>query len=159
MKKLLLITCICLLFSCSKKTGTMDDLDIYIDLKLENNSGSDLLNPNTNNSYNQENIQLFYLLNGVEQYYFCSNCDHQKRYFFFKRDNKFVMRIFPSFKIQEDGTYPITYIQWNDNDRDTIQCHINRNEDGSYIFCTKVWYNDSLVYDNNGERYFNIIKD
>jgi hypothetical protein len=137
----------------------MDVFDIYIDFKLENSSGSDLLDPTVNNSYNTENIKLFYLQNGVEQLYLCGNCDHQKGYYFFERDNDYVIRFSPNFEIQQDGTDPITYIQWNETDRDTIQCHINRNEDGSYIFCTKVWYNDSLVYDNNGERYFTIIKD
>ena len=69
------------------------------------------------------------------------------------------MSIHTNIEVQQDGTDPVTYIQWNETDRDTIQCHIKRNEDGSLIFCTKVWYNDILVYDNNGERYFTIIKD
>jgi hypothetical protein len=158
MNKILLIGFL-FLISCSKKPDTMDVFNIYIDFKLENSSGSDLLDPTVNNSYNTENIKLFYLQNGVEQLYLCGNCDHQKGYYFFERDNDYVIRFSPNFEIQQDGTDPITYIQWNETDRDTIQCHINRNEDGSYIFCTKVWYNDSLVYDNNGERYFTIIKD
>ncbi|HLO92222.1 MAG TPA: hypothetical protein VK172_13750 [Lentimicrobium sp.] len=147
-----------LLISCSKESGKADNLDICIDLKLESISGSDLLNPDTENSYNQEDIQLFYLLNGIEQYHFCGNCDHQKHYYFFERDNRFVMRISPSFVIQEDGSDPVTYVQWNDSDRDTLKCHIYRSDDGGNIVCTKVWYNDSLVYDNIGVRYFTIIK-
>jgi len=143
--------------SCSKNSG-QDYIDGGIHLKLENSSGSDLLDPNEGNTYNTEDIKLFYLQNGVEHLYLCGNCDHQKGYYIFKRDNKFVISIFTNIEVQQDGTDPITYIQWNENDRDTIQCHIKRNEDGSYIFCTKVWYNDSLVYDNNGERYFTIIK-
>jgi len=158
MKKLLLIAGICLLLSCSKNSGS-DVLDIGIHLKLQNSAGSDLLNPDTNNSYNQDKIKLVYLLDGVEQYYFCGNCDHQKGYYFFERDNRYVMSVFTNFEVQQDGTDPITYIQWNETDRDTVQCHIKRNEDGSLIVCTKVWYNDELVWDNDGERYFTIIKD
>ena len=159
MNKFLLIISILLLISCAKHPDSADVFDTYIDLRLENISREDLLNPDTDNSYNQNDIQLFNLLDGVEQYHFCGNCDHQKGYFFFERDNRFIMRIFPNSEIQKNGTDPITYIQWNETDRDTIQCHINRNDDGSYIFCTKVWYNNVLVYDNNGERYFTIIKD
>ncbi|MCK5762570.1 MAG: hypothetical protein KAH05_00475, partial [Clostridiales bacterium] len=149
MKKLLLIASICLLFSCSKNSDA-DYIDVGIHLKLENSSGSDLLDPSVDNSYNNDNIKLFHLLNGTEQYYLCGNCDNQKGYYFFERDNKYVMSVFTNIEVQQDGTYPITYIQWNETDRDTIQCHINRSKDGSYIFCNKVWYNDSLVYDNNG---------
>ncbi len=144
--------------SCQKNSGS-DDIDVGIDLKLDNSSGKDLLDPNIENSYNTEKIKLYYLLNGIEKLYFCGNCDHQKGYYFFKRDDRYVIRIYPNFEIQQDNTDPVTYIQWNETDRDTIRCHIKRNKDGSYIFCTKVWYNDSLVYDNNGERYFTIIKD
>lgn len=158
MKWSLLILSICLLSGCLKKNDQGDYVDIYIDLKLENTQGSDLLNPDTENSYNQKDIKLFYLLNGIEHYHFCDNCDYQNHYHFYERDNRFVMRISPSYVTQEDGSDPVTYIQWNDNDRDTIQCHINRNKDGSKIFCSKVWYNDSLVYDNYYERYFTIIK-
>lgn len=143
---------------CSKKSDIADDMDIAIDLKLENIHGGDLFNPDTENSYNQEDIQLFYLLNGIEHYLFCGNCDHQKHYYFYERDNKFVMRISPSYEIQEDGSDPVTYIQWNDSDRDTLQCQIYRSDDGGNIVCTKVWYNDSLVYNNIGLRYFTIIK-
>lgn len=145
--------------SCSKDSKKGDVLSTHIDIKLENISGNDLFDPSVNNSYNQDNIRLIYVLDGVEEYYLCGNCDYQKGYFFFERNGKYVLRIYPNFEAQQDGTDPITYIQWEQNDRDTVQCHIERNEDGSYIFCTKVWYNDSLVYDNNGERYFTVIKD
>lgn len=158
MKYLILIISIFLFLSCSKNSGS-DVVDVGIHLKLENSTGSDLLDPNEGNTYNTENIKLFYIQNGVEQLYLCGNCDHQKGYYFFERNNKFVISILPNIEVQQDGTDPVTYIQWNETDRDTIQCHINRNENGSVIVCTKVWYNDSLVYDNNGERYFTIIKD
>lgn len=158
MNKFLIILVMFLIISCSKNSES-DYIDIGIHLKLQDRSGNDLLDPNTNNSYNRDNIKLFHLIDGVEQYYFCGNCDHPKGYYFFKRDNRYVMSIYTNFEVQQDGTDPITYIQWNETDRDTVQCHIKRNEDGSYIFCTKVWYNDVLVYDNNGERYFTIIKD
>jgi hypothetical protein len=159
LNKILLVVGFLLLISCAKHPDSADIFDTSIDLRLENISGEDLLNPDTDNSYNQNDIQLFNLMDGVEEYHFCGNCDHQQGYFFFKRDNNFVMRISPNFEIQKDGSDPITYIQWNETDRDTIQCHINRNDDGSYIFCIKVWYNNILVYDNDGERYFTIIKD
>ena len=158
MNKFLIILVAFLIISCSKNSAS-DVVDVGIHLKLENSSGIDLLDPGVDNSYNNENIKLFYLLNGVEQYYLCGNCDHQKGYYFFERDNRYVMSIHTNIEVQQDGTDPVTYIQWNETDRDTIQCHIKRNEDGSLIFCAKVWYNDVLVYDNNGERYFTIIKD
>ena len=109
MKWLILIISIFLFLSCSKNSG-QDYIDVGIHLKLENSSGSDLLDPNESNIYNTEDIKLFYLRNGVEQLYFCGNCDHKKGYFIFKRDNKFVISIFTNFEVQQDGTDPITYI-------------------------------------------------
>ena len=64
--------------------------------------------------------------------------------YFFERDDRYVIGISPNYEIQQDNTDPITHVQWNETDRDTIRCHIKRNKDGSLIVCTKIWYNDSL---------------
>ncbi len=158
MNKLILLLGFFLIISCSKNTES-DVVDVGIDLKLEDRLGNDLLDPDINNSYNNYNIKLFHLQDGVEQYYYCGSCDHKKGYYFFERDGKYVVRISTNFEIQQDSSDLITYIQWNETDRDTIQRYIERNKDGSSIVCTKVWYNDELIYDHHGERYFTIIKD
>jgi hypothetical protein len=153
-----LILLVFLLVSCNNNSEDMDVMETNIDLKLTDNSGKDLLNPIYTNSYNNNNISLIYNENDVEQIYYCDNCDPQKGYYFYERDNYYVIRLFPNYKIQSDNSDPITFIQWNETERDTIQCHIERNESGSSIVCTKVWYNGDLVWDNQGERYFTVIK-
>lgn len=157
MYKYLLILGI-IISSCSKKSQEMAVLDTYIDIKLTDMSGNDLLNSQSPNSYNNSNIEIFYLQNGSEQFYYCGNCDHQKGYYFFERDNKFVMRLFANFESQNNNSNPITYIQWNESDRDTIQCKYYRSGNGNSINCTKVWYNGEIAWENQGERIITIIK-
>ena len=158
MYKLVLIVGLVLFTGCSKKSNSKDNLDVYVDFKLISKSGVDLLDPNTHDSYNTSNIQLIYLIDGVEKLYYCGNCDNQKGYSFYKRNDTYVIRIAPNFSIQQDNSDPITYIQWNESDRDTLRCYINRTNHNSSIICTKVWYNGTVLYDGNGERFFTVIK-
>ena len=157
MKNIILICSCLILFSCSKKSES-DVWDINIDIKVETEGGVDLLNPEAENSYNKADIELFYLLNGEEFSHSCGNCDFPKNYRFFEHEGQFIMRITPSDKIQDDGSDPITYIQWNENDRDTLQCKIYRNDNGGFVSCTKIWLNGNLEYDSSGERNITIIK-
>ncbi len=158
MKSLILICSCLILFSCTKNSDNSDNLDIYIDLKVETESGIDLLNPEAENSYNKENVKLLYLLNGEELNHSCGNCDHPKQYYIYEQDNRYIMRIFPSLVKQDDESDPVTYIQWDESDRDTLQCKISRTDDGTPVSCTKIWLNGNLEYDSSGERNITIIK-
>lgn len=151
---------ICLTFlmiSCSQGS-CCHSIDVGIDLFIENNTGNDLLDPLIQNSYNNQNIRLYYVNQNMEKVYVCGNYDSPYGYSFFKNENKNVMRIFPNYNQQQNGSNPITYIQWNDTDRDTLQCEIDRSGDGSTIYCKKVWYNNELVWNNNGLRQITVVK-
>lgn len=101
---------------------------------------------------------MFYLQNGVEYEYICGNCDNPKGFGFGNDSTKYIFSFLPNSVEQSNNTDPITYIQWNENDRDTVQCHIERSPSGSSIVCTKVWYNGELVWNNIGNREFNYVK-
>jgi hypothetical protein len=57
----------------------------------------------------------------------------------------------------ESDKLPITLIKWSEYDMDTIKCNIKRTDRS--VVCTKVWYNDSLVWDDLSiERRIQIVK-
>lgn len=148
------------LFSCSKsETETIATvIDTHIDLKIINNNGEDLLDPNQINTLNTNDIWIKHLNNGVVENYFCHLCDLSKGFYFYNRDNFNVMSLVPNIKTQLDNSNPITYIEWNENDTDTIQCYILNKKSKSFIICTKVWYNGKLVWNNDSERFITIVK-
>lgn len=157
MYKYLLIITLMFQISCDKNEN-MDVVDTGISLSIVDNLGKDLLNPDSLNSFNNNNVKLYYLKNGIEEFYHCGNCDLPNGFTYDTKDhfNTFVFR--PNFEQQQNNSNPITYIQWNESDRDTVQCQITRNGNNSSITCTKVWYNGELVWNSEGERFFTITK-
>jgi hypothetical protein len=77
--------------------------------------------------------------------------------FLFNHQSEYRIRVFPNDSEKEQ--YPITYIQWNSDDTDTIKCEYRRLENA--VICTKVWFNEKGKWDEstgNAERYFKIVK-
>lgn len=66
-----------------------------------------------------------------------------------------ICKAFAQYIYYED--FPITYIEWSENETDKIKCHFNRTENS--VVCDKVWFNQELVYPNDTkDRIFKIIK-
>lgn len=116
--------------------------------------GNDLLNPSTVGSFNTGNVDLFYLNNGQKERVYNGNMDYPENFFIFEANGQYYMRLFPSEYVI--GNRSTSFIQFNQTDIDTLTCQLLKSE--SKAVCTQVWYNDQLVWDGNGPRYFEIRK-
>lgn len=59
--------------------------------------------------------------------------------------------------VLETEDLPISYIQWDNKDIDTLKCEFLRERYGEV--CTKVYYNGELRYPMPGsDRYFEVVK-
>lgn len=134
------------LLSCSNNEAKEDEhfnLDLSINLLVKNSEGVDLLNPNIPNTYNTNNLSTYYILKGVTK-----QCD----YTLIAPENgfttKYDMRIFPYNYALNDV---ITYIKWNNTDIDTLKTNYEAGK--NFVICTKVLYNNKVVYDqDNGSN-------
>lgn len=163
MKKIFFLITILLfmVYGCNKDQS--DIVDVGIQIYLQDKNGNDLLNPTSVNTYNNQNIKIFYNNNNEVSEYFCSQCTTMQNGYeiliYPPANSNYAFVLSPNINIQNNSTDPVTYIQWNETDRDTIQCHIDRDVDAGSIICTKVWYNGVLKCDGYGERIITITKE
>lgn len=139
---LILITTM-VLFSCQKEKES-HNIDTGIEITVFDSIGNDLLNPSNQNSYKENIIKIYYLINGVVEEVYYSNYDNPRNFIIYEKDGIYQMRLFPN--ANEKDELPVTYIKWNDSDTDTIKCCFSRTE--SSVICTKVWYNETLMWDD-----------
>jgi len=141
--------------SCSSDDSDQFIVDTHIDVLIKDSNGNNLLDPENVNSYKEEQIKIFYLVNGQQSEVNNSNLDYPKGFFIYEHENEFRIRIFPNSDKNEET--PVTYIMWNNTDIDTIKCSIERKSNSE--ICKKVWLNDNLVWEAyETERFFEIIK-
>lgn len=148
------------LSSCRKeepKWGSYTDCGANI--TVHDKAGVDLLNPSNPGAYLEQNIKIFYLINGVkEEVFYWNQHDPRNFYIYEEPDGRFMMGLNFNYSLTEE--YPITYVQWSENDTDTIKTEIYRG--GGLTSCKDIWLNDNLVWKNEdyskGERYIHIIK-
>jgi hypothetical protein len=153
MKNLMMIGLITIIISCTKEKEVRyaSNVDIGLEISVVDKSGNDLLDPANPNSFKEKDIRIYYLINGVKEEVFFPNYDHPRNFYIDKRDKVYNMILFLN--------DPITYIQWNNLDTDTIQCVINKEGGGELTICRKVWFNGELRWDNySTERYIKIVK-
>ena len=160
-KSIIFLSVITLLFSCSKKkedTVVGVVVDTSVDLKVTNQAGEDLLNPETNGAYDHSHIWIYYLENGeVKLYEGGANMDHPRGFFIFDGPDNFKnIRIF--LNSSEKESYPVTYVKWNETDMDTIKTHYKRTE--TLTVLDSIWYNGTLrwSFDMNVRHDLEIVK-
>lgn len=133
-------------------------VDTAIEFSLKNNEGEDLLNPENPNAINQSGIKLFYLINGEVQEVYDANMQNPRNFMIFYHEIKqnYVIRVFQNSSETEQS--PITYIQWDGEDTDTLQAEYRR--ETGLIQVTKTWLNDNLIWDINSgtEAYYELVK-
>jgi len=164
MKKLI-YSCTIIVFitmgSCKEDGNSQYNLDISIGLSVLDENGTDLLNPSNPSAYSENNIKIFYLIEGQKEEIFKPNLDNPRMFFIYENEEtgKYVMNLGPNDALGDE--YPITYIQWDEKDTDTLKCEFARGD--NFTITTKVWLNDSVIWDVNGDnfpdiRYAEIIK-
>lgn len=141
------------MLSC-KKDECCSIVDTSIDMTYINDAGENLLNPSTEGHYSETKIELFYLVSGVKQKVNNGNLTYPKNFFISDEGGAHFMRVFPNETL--DNNKSTTYIEFDGTDTDTLVCEFRKSE--SLIASNKVWYNNTLVWDGNGPRYFQIKK-
>jgi len=165
MKNYLLMIFVIFIISCSKQEDQkLDNIGVNVDrdinISVKDSAGNDLLDPENPQAIRESEIWLYYLIDGKKEKVYIPNLDHPRNFFIFKDhrnydSSEYIIRVFPN--DEKSNSYPITYIQWNNADTDTIKCEIERTE--YEVRCTKVWYNGELKWKGNDTwRYFEIIK-
>ncbi len=160
MKKFILLLSVIFLSSC-RSGGDICcfNYSTSFDIIVKNSEGEDLLNPDTPNSLNTDKIKLFYLKNGVKEEVYYPNLDAPRHYSInLYEDNWYKIHILPN-GLQSE-LLPVTYIEWNENDTDTIMCKIEHLDNA--VLLKKLWYNNELKIDFSNPQYsdwvFEIIK-
>ncbi len=146
MKKLILsLVLISSLVSCNNDTE--ETVNFYIDnnfdLLVESSDGTDLLDPSNSNSYNQKNLSIYYILNGEKK---------QTDYSIVLLENgetkQYALRVMQYNYASSDV---ITYIKWDETNTDVIKT--NYKSGNNYVVCSKISYNDEVVYDQDNGIY------
>ena len=146
------------LSSCKKEKSNESVFDVGVDITVKSKDGKDLLNPSTQNAYLAQNIKIFYLINGVKEEVFYENYDHPRNFMIYEKDGVYRMGLTLNYSSTE--AYPITYVQWSENNTDTLKTEIFR--ESGIESCKDIWLNNNLVWKNEdyekGERKIEIIK-
>jgi hypothetical protein len=153
----LLVLAIGLTFTSCKKEDEGVVVDTYIDLSFKDADGNDLLSGNTSNAYNQENINIYYLINGEEERAYNEKLDAPKGFSVYEQESQKIMRLFPS--DHDENLKTTTFIKFNDAETDEVICELRKwGSSNKSVAVTKVWYNGELVWDGTGPRYIEIVK-
>jgi len=159
MKKLTFLIAVVSLFACSKSDEMSPpgfNLNAFFEFSVFNSQENDLLDPATPEHYKEEEIKLFYEVDGEIIEVYDPNMGAPRNFRIYKLENE--NRIVVYLNHTDTSEKPITYIQWNDADTDTIEATFKRNRHN--VVVSQVWLNgleiwDSTIVDN---QYFKLIK-
>ena len=143
--------------SCKKSSSYSYTKDIKIEILLSDDEGFDLFNPESYNYYNKDSIKIFYIINEMEVEINNPLLNPPRNFYVNYSQNRFRLQLFPNHDNSDE--FPVTLIKFNNTVTDTIRCDFEREINS--ITCTKVWYNDDLVWEAtspNQPRLFEIIK-
>jgi len=131
------------LFSCKKKVANVS-VETSVMFAVKNNVQADLLAPETANGFNQQNIQIFNLIDGTYQLINKPSMDFPKNIKIFKKQNaaEYQLELFVNTETDKSGI-SYTLIQFGENKPDTVKAEIVRN--GGSIGLGKVWLNNALI--------------
>jgi hypothetical protein len=134
-------------------------IDLQAGIEYHNLDGDDLLNPNTTNHFSQNEIKVYYLVDGEKKEIFRGNLDNPRMFdISSSTDANSVIRYGMALSLNDLSSEEIktTYLELNENDIDTIT-HTLRNNGNNKVI-DKVWYNGKLP-DNEDWKTFKIIKE
>lgn len=159
MKKIgFLLMIVFLSLSCSDEQDCCSQNDTLFEFSVVNQSGEDLLDENTLNSLNTNNIKLFNLINGEEILVNNPNSDSPDGYIIFERDGMNLIRTF----FDESSLTVNGIIEWDLNKRDLITLEMDQQSE-SVKRLIKIEFNSQVVWSeetasNPNNRYFQIVK-
>ncbi len=152
------------LISCKEDEDCCTNIDAGVGIYVLDEDGNDLLNPENKNSIGHSDINISYVVGDQVVEVNNPNMDTPKGFLILEPEGSFSKyRLGLTLNTVEDDVNTITFIDWFDSKRDTIKSNIVRSENS--IICTKIWFNESLVWDVNdpntwqssdGLRFFEI---
>ena len=157
MKKFLIITAAAfILFGCKKDKEITNGVIIQevVTFSILNDQGADLLDPKVPGHVDTVKIKVFHEENGKAIEYFEPRYDHfQKGWEYNKKldynipENRIAILLNSS----EPTNRSVTYVQWTENDSDTIEAvFIKPNGALGSILLDKVWVNNELSWERKG---------
>lgn len=166
MKKLFIISVIITTISCNKSEET-DDIIPYnssiisasVEFSIVNDQDEDLLNPENPGHINEDDINLYYLIDGEKRQVYDPMMDYPKNFKIYKHQDQ-SYRIIIFLNHTETSDKPVTYVEWNQNDIDTIEATYARYDNGG-ILSQDIWLNGGHIWErgNNAVKaYFKLIK-
>lgn len=164
MKKLVLILVFTTLFACDKSNETEGQsygvqIDAHLEFSIINSQKEDLLNPENPNHMDVSSFKLFYVIDGEKKEVYNPNYDNPRNFMIYKHENEYRIGISLNLNHSEMSSKTTTYIQWNNNDTDTLEALFGKTPNG--IFKTKIWLNGELIWergDNPIDAYFVLTK-
>jgi hypothetical protein len=158
--KYLLFPLFTLIGACQQKEHCCTNIDIGVDIFLKNKAGQNLFLPATPNAIDPNAIRLIYLVGGQEESFYAGHLDCPTNVCFVADMGMEHVVIFPN--DIENEPYPETFIKWTDADMDTMRCHFIRKNQGSFLVCDSVWFNETLMFPDSAlsefGRAFNVFK-
>ena len=147
---LLIILIMIVALSCDKDENVMTIIDLALDISYIDSNGQYLLDSNTPNSYNTDEIKIYHYKNGEKVLFYMSNLDYSKGYFVYKATDMeyYTIRITQPNEFDETETgsdyEAVTFLELRSTETDTIKCLIRKGNNS--IVCRKVYYNSNLVW-------------
>lgn len=147
MKHLLLILIVTTMVSCSTSTNEENAYVLFnsIEFSVVNTAGEDLLDSNNPNSIDIDNIKLYHVIDNEVIEVYDSHLEHPRHFFVFEHENEYRIRVFQN--TSENENRPITYIQWNETDTDTLQVEYDRTHNS--LAQKKIWLNGEEIWNIN----------
>ena len=145
MKKIILLFCVSVLVSCSKTAPEPYDKGFKytgVNIILQNSLGDDLLGTA---SYDPSTIKIYYRINGQTVEVYNPAMGAPRNFTISTQTTPKKMALHTNDAITE--LEPITYIQWNATDTDTIVTRFSVDEHYR-VQTNMVWYNGNLVWNN-----------
>ncbi|HKK62404.1 MAG TPA: hypothetical protein VJ951_07585 [Bacteroidales bacterium] len=166
MIKLFLITTIILIISsCEKEKNDMTIVELSMEISYKTHNDVDLLNPENENSFNEEQIKLYHYAEGESNLFYQENFHHPNGFYIYKEKG---LSEYYYLRISEPNDYDngselnpyeaITLLELDEGVVDTIKCKIEKGENS--LICKQIIYNNDIVWDwdDYTERRFTIIK-
>lgn len=139
----------------SDDSDSMQQFNLYagLEFSVHNSENEDLLNPENPDGLDIDAIRLFYLVDGKTVEVYDSNMDYPRNFRIYQHQDEY--RIGISLNHTETEQKPVTYIQWNESDRDTIEVTYDRTQDA--LLQNRIWLNGQQIWergDNSVDPYF-----
>ncbi len=155
MRNLLLFLLIASIQGCDNSDDKMQqfNLDTGVEFSIRNTENEDLLNPGNPNSFDVNTIKVFYVIDGKTTEVYDKDLDYPRNFRIYEHQDEYRIAIFPNHAETEQK--PITYVQWNESDRDTIEVAYDRSQDA--LLQNRIWLNGEQVWergDNTVDPYF-----